>query len=106
MLTIYWNLKNPINLSFLNETNNLNMEYSQIHTTFKATSIKDLNDKRKQQISLDDFSLKMNEKVDDIPINRAQTVKCKSNKWKRSVLTMENDTKVDLKFCKKSNHFF
>lgn len=101
MLKIYWNLKNPINLSILNETNNLNMEYSQIHTTFKATSIKDLNDKRKQQISWDDFSLQMNEKVDDIQqINRAQTVKCKSNKWKRSALTMENDIKVDLNFCK------
>lgn len=57
------------------------------YTTFKATSIKDLNEKKKLQLSWDDSSIKRLE--EKTQINRAQTVKYKPNKSSRPSILKE-----------------
>ena len=63
---------------------------------FKATSIKDLNEKKQLQTGWDDSSLLRN--VDPAKqFSRSQTVKCKTNKWKRPQLSsklVENEDQM------------
>ena len=99
MIKIHWNLKNPIKLSQqqdrteeetgLDSGSEISIESN--HNNFKATSIKDLNQKKAQQTSWDDCSVgrssNENEKGGDnnSALFRFQTVRCKTtSRWKRS----------------------
>ena len=92
MLKIHWNLKNPIKIS-LNESTpttnsnsvNGNNGINNKQDNFKATSVKDLNEKK----CWDDSTLKNSTVVDDTKnkFPRSQSVKCKPNKWKRTQLS-------------------
>lgn len=91
LLKIHWNLKQPIQLSTVNEElGEINSSLkSEKYTNFKATLIPNFN----RQSCLDDSSL--NKKIDktlnesDGQSGRAHTVKCKPNKWKRPSLNKE-----------------
>ena len=97
LLKIHWNLKQAIQLSAVNEESSglppvFNAKQSEQHTDFKATLIRDSYSQR--QSSLDDSSLnkkKVNKNFNENEAHsaRAQTVKCKPNKWKRPSLNQE-----------------
>ena len=119
VLKIHWNLKNPIKLSKLSLNNDEKYDENQINPknerlnsiaeeqiNFKATSVKDLNKKKRQQISWDDFSLNANNKnlkknssnneATYSPLGRSHTVKYKSTIPKRTSLIMhesQNDVR-------------
>ena len=81
LLKIYWNLKNPIKLSSYSENTESNSDQQNSIDDFKATSIKDLNKKKKQLISWDDSSIKNEEKNGEKQqMSRAHTVRYKQSK--------------------------
>jgi len=101
VLKIHWNLKNPIKIS-VNDSRTASNANEIIHNkqdSFKATSVKDLNEKK----CWDDSSLLRNASlVDDYSTNsfkkqalRSQSVKLKPNKWKRTQLpNMQNNESI------------
>lgn len=80
LLKIHWNLKNPIKLLSSPSDDSSNNE--QIQNSFRTTSIKHLNEKRKQQTGWDDSSLSKTDQFDTQSLFRSQTVKCKPTKSK------------------------
>ena len=80
-MKIYWSLKNPIELSSFSEEKEPNTDQLSSVDDFKATSIKDLNKKKKQLISWDDSTIKNEEKNGEKqPMSRAHTVRYKQSK--------------------------
>jgi len=79
LLKIHWNLKNPIKL--LTSPSDA-IAHEQIQNSFRTTSIKHLNEKRKQQTGWDDSSLSKSDQIDTQTLFRSQTVKCKPSKSK------------------------
>jgi hypothetical protein len=90
VLKIFWNLKNPIKIS-VNDSQFSNEIVHNKKDSFKATSVRDLNEKK----CWDDSSLLRNATLtDDYSTSsakkqalRSQSVKCKPTKWKRTPLT-------------------
>lgn len=108
MLKIHWNLKNPIKIS-LNDTqtprtitstssnNNFNNQFiNNKQDSFKATSVKDLNEKKCWDDSslLRNVALSNDESKNKVP--RSQSVKCNPNKWKRAPLTNMSEPKESI----------
>jgi hypothetical protein len=88
LLKIHWNLKNPIRIDTSSDDNDNNKQLEE-QNEFKATSITDLN-KKKKQIYFDDLSISKNDATSTAPSKfRSQTVKStSSNKWKRPALNI------------------
>jgi hypothetical protein len=94
LLKIHWNLKNPIKL--LSSPSDASTTNEQIQNSFRTTSIKHLNEKRRQQTGWDDSSLFKTDQIDTQALFRSQTVKCKSIKSKprptlNSIVDMEKN---------------
>ena len=89
MLKIHWNLKNPIKISLAATQSTKHETIRSKQDSFKATSVKDLNEKK----CWDDSSLLKNNLQENISPNsknfpRSQSVKLKPNKWKRPQLNI------------------
>lgn len=115
MIKINWNLKDPIKLSRdldnteeENSDSNSSISSGSNHNNFKATSLKDLNQKKQQQTSWDDLSCGRasdSEKTGDNALFRFQTVRCKAtSRWKRSPIhpmvnqLKEEESKEDVNY--------
>ncbi|CAF0839497.1 unnamed protein product [Brachionus calyciflorus] len=86
-IKIHWNLKNPIKLSG-SSSETLNENDADLYSSFKATSIKDLNQKKKAQVSFYDTLSKTDSKTAK-SFFRNQTVKAKASSTRGSILTSE-----------------
>jgi hypothetical protein len=118
VLKINWHLKNPIKISLNDSQVNANQVIHNKQDNFKATSVRDLNEKK----CWDDSSLLRNASLSDDSPNslkkqslRSQSVKYKPNKWKRTQLSNMNPTEsiqenleeeVSLKLLKHSQKLF
>ena len=92
MLKIHWQLKNHIKISLNDSQVNANEVIHNKQDNFKATSVRDLNEKK----CWDDSSLLRNASLSDDSLKkqslRSQSVKYKPNKWKRTQLSNMNPT--------------
>ena len=98
LLKIHWNLKNPIQLSteFSDKENclelNVNNVKSEEQTSFKATPLKTLNDKKGLLFSFDDSSIDSNRAINAKSNDcRSHTVKLKSKAPRQTVFNSEHD---------------
>lgn len=98
LIKIHWNLKQPIRLestagsSEVSETDSLHSSASDASLSFKATPLKDLNEKKQNQTSWDDTYDKSSTNSSPNSLFRSQTVKYRPNKWKRTPLVASKDT--------------